>query len=688
MSGSKPKLNSAFAARLAQRNDPSWKADLDEIAALEDLSEEGGENGSMLRAELPSPFTVGPPHGAQTENQTSKHNIQSIGLDIRHDISGTPSSRSASLLGGDERAASATSELPSGAGPPLSNRVAFNANLTSHVLYPSHSASATRLPLTSPIESESHGRTEPRAPGPAGQSRPFNDIRPSKRRKISPTRRSASSRSSDGMTEVAAHLTTPREGIDAGSPFSRSMASSLDPAHVPGSSARVFKPAIGATMLSTIGATNSQGLYVQTSNVPAKNPSQSSSNLEKMLGAGISPSDEMRRVFGRAVNHMLPNAETPRTAQIAPIEDDELDGHIRQVAPILATAYSQLVNAGFASPMQLQNVASPLPVPSQPIRDQETDADPTEISRSGTITMQTSRKLKLRPPDTVDQPSSVQPIGSPAPVPPSQGVFPSSASNHAWDPQLHHGPEQSSTRSKGQNRMPYGHDGCDHSELCVGKLHGPGVLRLPKEGTHGAAVTATLQAEAIPSRVGTLESGISNLNKYLATLESELQNAVRYSSNSPAMSARVKEQALPTVVLEFLGPPPLSTARYTFEVTQLEAEAASRWNKRTDLFDPQGDYLEYALDSQTRDLVHNRGPIVDGTVMILLNGKEMASLNATGPIKAHILTSGISQGVNTLEIFALVDATDWTFRVKRSGPSKEEMLKQVQHAAAWRILAF
>lgn len=47
------------------------------------------------------------------------------------------------------------------------------------------------------------------------------------------------------------------------------------------------------------------------------------------------------------------------------------------------------------------------------------------------------------------------------------------------------------------------------------------------------------------------------------------------------------------------------------------------------LASPQGDYLEYALDAQKHNHVHNWGPVDDGTVMILLNGKEIASPNAT-----------------------------------------------------------
>lgn len=93
------------------------------------------------------------------------------------------------------------------------------------------------------------------------------------------------------------------------------------------------------------------------------------------------------------------------------------------------------------------------------------------------------------------------------------------------------------------------------------------------------------QAEVIPCRVGTVESGIKNLDKYLATLENQLQGIRDRSLGVQSMSARVKDQTLPTAVLEFLGPPLLSSARYVFEVGQLEAEAAGRWIKRMDSFE-------------------------------------------------------------------------------------------------------
>lgn len=125
----------------------------------------------------------------------------------------------------------------------------------------------------------------------------------------------------------------------------------------------------------------------------------------------------------------------------------------------------------------------------------------------------------------------------------------------------------------------------DHSEHSATKVNGQGVLRLPKEGTHGTPAAVTVQAEAIPSEVGTLESSISNLNEYLAKLEMELQAAVFGSSDRPSMSAHVKEQEPPTVVLEFLGPLRLSTGRFTFEVALSEAEAANRWSRRNDVFE-------------------------------------------------------------------------------------------------------
>ncbi|KAG8902365.1 hypothetical protein FRC00_011383 [Tulasnella sp. 408] len=467
MSGSKPSFNTRFAARLALQNDTARKANLDAIAALEEFPEEAGENGSMLRAKLPSLANLEPPRGAQTENQASKQETQYAGPDIRNKTSG--------VMGGMNLEP-----------PDLLDRL----NLQ------------WILGLRSAEES---------------------------------------------------HL---QDGVQG--PKS---------------------PATGAAVLSTFGPSNlpSPGLYSQTSNVPVQVPSQSSSNLERMLGAGISPSDEMRRAFGRAVDRILPNVETPETPRTAGIEDNDLDGHISRVAPILATAYSQLVNAGFASPLQLQDVANPFPAPHQSLQRPEGDADPSEISRSGTIIMHNSRKLKLRPPDTGDQPPNVRPGGSLASAPSSRGTSLSSTPNHARDMQLHNGGEQIGTRSKEQNR--------DHSEHCAKKVNGQGVLRLPKEGTHGAPAAVTVQAETIHSEVGTLESSISNLNDCLAKLERELQTTVFGSSNRPLMTAHVKEQALPTVVLEFLGPLQLTTGRYTFEVALPEAEAAHRWSKRNDSFE-------------------------------------------------------------------------------------------------------
>ncbi|KAG8934158.1 hypothetical protein FRC01_004798 [Tulasnella sp. 417] len=550
MSGSKPKFDAIFAARLARGNDPARKTALDALAALEEQPGERLGGGSLSRGDLPSSSAVGPPSGAQTENQASKHKTQSIGLDIHDGTSGTPGSSNASFLGGDGRVYAGASELPSGAGPQLSNSVALNPSLTPHAPYQSHSAPANRLPLASPLGSGSYGRTESGAPEPTWQPQPLSDFRPSKRRKISPTRRSASSRSSEGMVEVAAHRMTPKEGIDTGSPFSQSIAFSLNPAGAPGSSGRVSRPANGAA-----GASSSPRGYVQTSNMPVTISLQNPSNLEKMLGAGISPSDEMRRAFGHAVNNMLPNAEPRETARIAGIEDDELDGHIRQVAPILATAYSQLVNAD------------------------------------------------------------------------------------------------------------------NGSEHCAEKLYGPGDLPLPKGSAHGAPLMDNVQTEAIPSRVGTLESGISNLDKYLSTLESELQNAV---SSCPPTSACVKDQGMSTVVLEFLGPPPLSSTRYTFEVTQPEAEAASRWNKRTASFDPQSDYLEYTLDArlapnQTQERVHTQETIVGGMVMILLNGKEVAPLN---PRSAQDVTAPLSRPSSVLEARP---ASEYPFKTGESSTAAQRL---------------
>ncbi|KAG9049937.1 hypothetical protein FS837_008523 [Tulasnella sp. UAMH 9824] len=606
MSGSKPNFNTRFAARLALQNDPARKANLDAIAALEELPE-AGENGSMLRGKLPSVSNLEPPRGAQTENQASKQETQSVGPDTRNKTSGISNYYGAIQLSGDGGTYLGEPGLPSGAQLRTPHN---NLSPTSHILYPSRSAPAPGLPLISLIGPGSHGMNESGTPR---QPQPSVDTRPSKRRRISPPRRSpgsqilssveASSRSSSVMVDVAAHPTTAKEDTSRGSHYSRSMASSLDPARVSGSSARGSRPVTGAAVLSTVGPSNSQspGVYSQTSNVPVQAP-QSSSNLERMLGAGISPSDEMRRVFGRAVDRMLPNVEAPDTARTAGIEDNDLDGHIRQVAPILRTAYSQLVNAGLASPLQLQDAANPLPAPHRSLQRPEADADPSENSRSGTITMHNSRKLKHRPPDTGDQPPNILPGGSPTPAPSSRGTSLSGTPNHARDTQLHNGSEQFGTRSKEQSQMSCGLDGCksellcegatftdcclgDHSEHCSEKVNGQGVLRLPKEGTHGTPAAVTVQAGAIPSQIGTLESSISNLNEYLAKLETELQTAVFCSSNHPSMSTHVKEQALPTVVLELLGPPQLSTGRYTFEVALPEAEAANRWSKRNDLFE-------------------------------------------------------------------------------------------------------
>lgn len=184
------------------------------------------------------------------------------------------------------------------------------------------------------------------------------------------------------------------------------LASSLGPVNNPGPSHQELAPAT-AVSPPVVGGSNTLGVPGRRSNLPGNVASQSSSQLEKMFGAGIFPSDEMRRAFGYAVNRMLPNRETQGNGRIGGFEDNELDAHIRHVAPILATAYSQLVSAGLASPVQVQEVATPSRALHQNHQSNGSreDVPSTPRSRSGAITSHNSRIVEHRPRDISEQPS-------------------------------------------------------------------------------------------------------------------------------------------------------------------------------------------------------------------------------------------------------------------------------------------
>ncbi|KAG8948520.1 hypothetical protein FRC04_009730 [Tulasnella sp. 424] len=740
MSTSKPTLDSRFVARLVRSNDPARKAELDAIAALdlEEPQEQEDDNVSRLNGQSPSPSLPGSSHHeAQPETQVSKDRTHPIGL-------AAPSSSSATLPASNGQASPGNPEWPITAHQSTLASVESNwSSSMSQSLHPPHPALASEIRLPTSIEPENHRRTGSHTPGHAEQvvSTLNRDATFKAQKDIASFRTQCSVQSSglscwlgswDHFKRLEDFITvtgwigggngtfadTFMEGV-AHAPHLTSkssapvLGSSLDQVTNPGPSLQELAPP-PAVSAPVVGGSNTLEVPGRRSNLPGNISSQSSSQLEKMFGAGIFPSDEMRRAFGHAVNRILPNRETPGNGRVAGFGDNELDAHIRHVAPILATAYSQLVSAGLASPVQVQEVAAPSLALHQNHQSNGSreDVPSTPRSWSGAITSHNSRIVEPRPRDISEQPSGSGSLRfSSTSESLSQGATPSTTRNHSQNLQAHHNGERSGTQSNGRKFISCGLDGCgkqfagetalrDHYKHCEDKGHGSRGLRLLEEGTHGALIsiartspsppleenlpvpqgttrsslsdevtlegrgsltpttvrrvrlklsnpprvastTVASQAEVIPCRVGTVESGIKNLDKYLATLENHLQDIHNRTLGVQSMSARIKDQTLPTTVLEFLGPPLLSSARYVFEVSQLEAEAAGQWIKRMDSFDPQGDYLEYTLDArltrtETQDGVPIPGPIVDGTVMILLNGKGMSSqLNATGSLGAR-----------------------------------------------------
>ncbi|KAG8983515.1 hypothetical protein FRB90_005929 [Tulasnella sp. 427] len=710
-------LKSRFQARLSNKNE-YHQAGLDSLAALDQSDDEDQEEGELWSTpglELPAPFVSGEMPTQRTNGMAQPQ--RSAAPDM---TSGTPiPSREVPQLGSEETLSGTLKRLE---GAPNTSAVSDSLNLVPPSPMPVDPGPLPPIPRLGSLPSDGiNGTAEPdrgsqhrTVQHSTGSSQvPAPHIPPDHGQSTTGLAHSENLASSSYGSQPAVVPGESRaSGLSAGPPKTDRVApadllSSGDPAPMPGSS----RP----------------GAQVDRSTAPSKGSPSATSYLQAMLNAGIPPSDEMRLVLGRAVDRMLPNGETRGSIRATWLKSNEGDEDVSRVLSIVERAYVQIADSGLGQP---QETVATLSILDPANRSRVIRELPAEGSPSVGTHSDSSRKLKSRPPDSSEQPSPTPNLSSAStasfpgsrdvsrasPKPPptlkarSINEQPNDINRKRDDPV----PSVIRTSESGDLGLH------DHSNRCGDRVNGSRDLGKVGAGSQVAVshlstsqqapqappTTATTKRvrlklsnlpetpvlpsvapeNAFPARPPSVDIAIARLNESLAALDSDIERIRnRHNANGRSTTAHVKDQADTTTILNFLGPAPLSNARYTFKVSRSEAEAASRWSKRTDSFDPQGDYLEYTLtvDSRSGDREPSRTSLHESMVVIRLDGESII----TPSRKVYSITSRIVPGINILEIFALADASEQSFRLERRGPSKDEMLEQTRQAEIWKTLA-